>query len=144
MRRIGELLDHPTPFRLEYKPDTRAAIMTVEGEVSDELLEIGYRALQRFCDIHSPSHCIIDCSQATKVSITAQGVRRLARKPPLFPLDYITMNIAPKPELYGMSRMFQALAENRPNFRVVKTAEEAFHLLNLGLEKTDLETLSPN
>jgi len=118
-------------FRLELDSVNKIVRLSLQGEVTDEFFWVGYEALRNCCNQYCPCRCIVDYSEATKVKISSGDVRYLASKPPIFPLDCLTLNVAPQDEMYGIARVFQSVAENRPNFLVVRTMEEALDLLEL-------------
>src|SRR5215472_15902333 len=60
-------------------------------------------------------------------------MRDLARMEPIMPdPSRPVVFVAPTPDLFGMARMFELQgAESRPNPHVVRTAEEAYQVLNV-------------
>jgi len=81
-----------------------------------------------------------------EVAISTAGARNLADTRPIFPSSFVTLNVAPEKAMFGMARMFQTLAsDNRPNFRVVQTMDEALKTIasrrrSLRLLKTSRRT----
>lgn len=69
---------------------------------------------------------VCDFSSITSVAeLTTDGVRRLAKSNP-WPLETLRVIVAPTDEMYGLGRMYQAMAVgDSENFRVVRSAAEA-------------------
>jgi len=67
------------------------------------------------------------------VTFSSQTMRDLARLRPIMPdPSRPVVFVAPTPDLFGMARMFELQgAEARPNLHVVRTAEEAYQILNV-------------
>jgi hypothetical protein len=65
----------------------------------------------------------------------------VAASPPALPPGYIRVLVIPQLFIYGLARMFQILGEkSRPDLQVVRTMEEAYHLL--GVEFPDFRPLT--
>jgi len=77
----------------------------------------------------------MDLSEVTTFAVDCSTIGWLARQPPSYPLPRFL--IAPKSEIFGMSRMYE-LTGDRPAVQVVRTREAAFaalDALNLQFEK---------
>jgi hypothetical protein len=118
-------------FKLEFDAANKILRLSIYGEVADQTLLDGYTLLERCYDHLGACNCIVDYTTATRFEITSVGVRYLSSKPPIFPMDCVTLNIAPEDLIYGMARMFQGVSEDRPNFRVVRSMDEALHCMGV-------------
>jgi hypothetical protein len=69
---------------------------------------------------------VCDFSSITSVAeLTTEGVRRLAKSNP-WPLEALRVIVAPNDEMYGLGRMYQAMAVgDSEHFLVVRSAAEA-------------------
>ena len=89
-------------------------------------------AVERFMATYGPHSGIADLSGIEKVYVKADFVWFLAAKPPAIPEGMLRILVAPRLDIYGLSRMFQTLRENRGAYQeVVHTLKEAFELLGL-------------
>jgi len=119
-------------FQLHVDHANRIILLSVDGDLTDRVLLEGYAALRSCFEYYGACDCIVDYSRLTAVSISSQGVRYLADRRPIYPMDCLQFNVAPQNEMYGMARMFQLLSsDSRPNFRVVHTLEEALEMIGV-------------
>jgi hypothetical protein len=121
------------PYQLEFDSTNRILRARLIGRVTDDDLRDVYRFGQENVMRLDPLSGITDFSDATGVAFSAQTMRELARMKPIMPeAGRPVVFVAPTPELFGMARMFELQgADSRPNLRVVRTAEEAFRILNV-------------
>jgi hypothetical protein len=113
----------------------KVVIVTLTGEVSDtDIISIG--AVTSSDPLFDPSFSeIVDFSAATGGSVSMFAVQTLAQRTSIYSRTSKHVVIAPKPHIFGLTRMFQAhAAETRPNTLVVRTLDEAFD--SLGLQKS--------
>jgi hypothetical protein len=101
--------------------------------VTDDDLREVYRFGQENVARFDPLSGITDFSEATGADFSAQTMRELAQMKPIMPdPNRPVIFVAPSPDLFGMARMFELqAADTRPNLHVVRTAEEAFRILNV-------------
>ena len=119
-------------FRFAVDTKNSILLMSIDGVLTDQTLFDGYTALVRLHERYGACHCIVDYTGLTEVAISTAGVRNLAYTRPIFPSSCVTLNVAPEKAMFGMARMFQTLAsDNRPNFRVVQTMEEALKTIGV-------------
>ena len=121
------------PYQLEFDSTNRILRARLIGRVTDDDLRDVYRFGQENVMRLDPLSGITDFSDATGVAFSAQTMRELARMKPIMPeAGRPVVFVAPTPELFGMARMFELqCADCRPNLQVVRTAEEAYRLLNV-------------
>ena len=115
----------------------RVVIVTFAGEISDaDLMGIGSGTKAH--PLFDPSFAeIVDFSAVTGGSVSTFAVQTLARRTSIYESGSKHVVIAPQPHVFGLTRMFQVLAEKtRPNMVVVHTRDEACKCLGLP-RKTD-------
>ena len=121
------------PYQVEFDSINRILRARFIGRVTDDDLRDVYRFGQQNVMRLDPLSGITDFSDATVVAFSAQTMRELARMKPIMPeAGRPVVFVAPTPEFFGMARMFELQgADSRPNLRVVRTAEEAYRILNV-------------
>jgi hypothetical protein len=121
------------PYQYDFDATNRILRARFVGRVTDDDLSEMYRIGQENVGRFDPLFGITDFSTVTEVAFAPQTMRNLARTKPIMPdPDRPVVLVAPTPDLFGMARMFELEgAEARPNLRVVRTAEEAYHMLNV-------------
>jgi len=119
-------------YTLQSDPDHRVMLITM-GEIVTEASALAARdAIEQFMATYGPHSGIADLSGIEKVYVKADFVWYLAAKPPAIPDGMSRIVVAPRPDIYGLSRMFQTLRDNRGAYQeVVHTLKEAFDLLGL-------------
>jgi len=104
----------------------------VEGTLTDaDLIECD-NALRNDPDFDPAYRLLLDLTSADWDAVTANGVRALAARPPLFASSARRALVVHSDLGFGMSRMFELLRESRPDeFRVFRSIEEAAAWLDL-------------
>ena len=110
----------------------------LEGEVDNHELQQIYDELKRLAGNLVVSAGVMDFSGVTRLAVDSSTVHWLADAKPSFPEEMPRFLIAPKDEIYGISRMYELIAD-RPALEVVRTREAAFAAL--GLTDPRFETL---
>jgi hypothetical protein len=121
------------PYLIDFDTTNRILRARFLGRVTDDDLRNMYRFGQENVARFDPLSGITDFSEATAVAFSPQTMRALARTKPIMPdPSRPVIFIAPTPDLFGMGRLFELEgADSRPNLRVVRTAEEAYEILNV-------------
>ena len=121
------------PYQIDFDETNRILRARFEGCVTDDELREVYRFGQEHVTRFNPLSGMTDFSDVTEVAFSAQTMRDLARSKPIMPdPSRPIVFVAPTPDLYGMARMFALEgSEARPNLHVVRTAEEAYKVLNV-------------
>lgn len=116
----------------EFDPVNNILRYCWEGELTDDLLLEGDAAGRRLLAARALCRGIQDFSGVTTVAASAGTIKRIASRPPAHGLGQTVIFVAPKDVVYGLSRMFVAVGEEtRPRAYVVRTMEEAYHLLEV-------------
>ncbi len=99
---------------------TKAAVLAIHVDV------------EHLIAAHGPCSSIIDLSISVKSELSPQFIRSLAAVSPARPSETRTILVAPTPETYGLSRMFQLLREGTGDtLRIVYALEEAYEFLGI-------------
>ena len=121
------------PYHIDFDSTNRILRARFEGRVTDDELKEVYRFGQENVTRFDPQSGINDFSGVTTVAFSSETMRDLARSKPIMPdPSRLVVFVAPAPHLFGMARMFELQgAESRPNLHVVRTAAEAYAVLNV-------------
>jgi hypothetical protein len=119
-------------YALECDPDHRLVLITMGRIVTERSALAALAAVEQFMVTHGPHSVIADLSAIEKLCVRADFVWYIAARSPAIPDGMARIVAASRPDVYGLSRMFQTLRDNRGAYQdVVRTLEEAFKLLNL-------------
>src|SRR6476660_4758153 len=120
-------------YQVDFDTNNRILRARFIGRVTDDELRDVYRFGQENVARFDQLSGITDFSEVTAVAFSPQTMRDLARIKPIMPdPTRPVIFIAPAPDLFGMGRIFELEgADSRPNLRVVRTAEEAYEILNV-------------
>jgi hypothetical protein len=118
-------------------------LVTLGKVVTEESALAAYTAVEQFIAAQGPHSGITDLSEVEKLGVSATFVWLLAAKAPMIPDGMSRIAVAPRPDIYGMSRMFQILRDNKGgHLALVQTLLEAFELL--GLRSPQFRTIDPS
>jgi hypothetical protein len=119
-------------YTLQVDPDHRVLLVTLGSVVTEASVLAAYTAVEEFMSTHGPLSGITDLSGVEKLNVRADFIWFLVKKPPAIPEGMWRIAVAPRPDIYGISRMFQILRDNQGAYvEVVHTLKEAFTLLDL-------------
>jgi hypothetical protein len=103
--------------------------------VTDPASREMYASLSYFAATGGPYAAILDFSEVTGSQVSTETIQDLAKKPPAVPVGRPRVMVAPRPEDYGMLRMFQLLRGGMGGqFRLVLSVDEAYAMLGVGPE----------
>jgi hypothetical protein len=122
--------------------DRKHQVLLIEyGKVANQASALAtYAAVERFVAAEGPCSVLADLSTIEKLEVPGDFVRSMAWLPLLIPTGKQRVIVAPRAEVYGLSRMFQLYRDAMSNdVQVVHTLEEAYTLL--GLESPNFETV---
>ena len=119
----------------------RRVLLITFGKAASQFSSLAvYSAVEQFVAAEGACAVIADLSTIEKVDVTGDFVRSMAWMPLVTPAGMQRIIVAPRPELFGLSRMFQLYREAMSSdVQVVHSVDEAQRLL--GLESLDLETV---
>ena len=120
--------------RLSIDVSQKIVTVTFAGEITDaDLEQIG--ALTKSHPQFDPSFSeIVDFSPVTGGNISKFALQTLAQGTSVYDRASKHVVVAPQPQIFGLTRMFQVYAEEtRPNLVVVHTLDEARE--SLGIQK---------
>ena len=120
-------------YQIDFDSTNRILRARFEGLVTDDDLKDVYRFGREYVTRLDPLSGITDFSGVTTVAFSTQTIRNLALSKPIMPdPSRPVVFVAPAPDLFGMARMFELQgAEARPNLHVVRSAEDAYKILNV-------------
>lgn len=125
----------PVKFLIEYDASYKIARGTFHGAVDDDLLAASYKRMGKAARAHQPEMAILDFSYVSRFLVSVGMISRLAVSRPNVAEMYPRCVVAPDDVAFGMSRMFQALSEEkRRNFHVVRSLSEAYEVLGIAQE----------
>lgn len=117
---------------LSFDEANRVLRINFDGIVTDDVLLDHYDEARRWISVHGYAAQLTDFSSVTSFEVTSEGVRKLARKPPLAPDPFLRVVVAPQEIMYGMARMFEGVAnETRSSIHVVRSREDALKVLGI-------------
>jgi len=122
------------PYLFELEPALSFLRCIVSGNITDKQLFDCYRAAVRHVRWKDTALAILYLTNVASVEVSPATVQALARSVPTLPAARPRFIVAPTDHLYGMSRMYQILAEHsRPRLQVVRSAAELYAAFGLDL-----------
>jgi len=134
----GSDADEVVGCALQFDRKHRVLLITYAKVGSPASALATYAAVERFVATEGPCSVLADLSAIEKVEIPGDFVRSLAWMPTVIPPGQQRVVVAPRADVYGLSRMFQLYKDAMSSdVQVVHTLEEAYSLL--GLQSPDFE-----
>ena len=122
-------------YVIDLDPTHQVLRVTVTGTVTDQASREAYASLSHFAATGGPYALILDLSGVTSNQLSIEALRDLAQKPPAVPLGRLHVVAAPRPEDYGVVRMFELLKDGMGGqFHPVLSLDEAYAMLEVGPE----------
>ena len=130
------------PFHFEFNPEHRILLVVAEGEFGDaDQLGILDEIRKQTIVLHVAAG-IGDYSQIQSFTASASAVQAAAQMPSPYPASIPRFLAAPVDHVFGVSRMYKALAdETRSTLKVVRSRAEVFK--SLGVSNPIFERLDP-
>ena len=124
------------PRDLKIDPQLKLVHSIYYGELEDSDLSEQRFEISNHPGFRPDFSYILDLTGVTRLKVSTAAVRECATSPSLFVRDAIRVMVAPSEAVFGMSRMYQMLAEeSRPNIQVVRSLEEAYRALGISGER---------
>jgi len=116
------------PHWFEYEKAHGILRCRVEGIVDDLEVRTFYGSARKLSEQLRPNASILDLSDVTKFAVSKATIQDLAQaSPAMGEFSGPRIIVAPRPDIYGLVRMFQAFGERtRPNLRVLRQSSEAY------------------
>ena len=122
-------------YAIDLDPTHEVLRVTMTGIVTGPVFREIYASLSRFAATGGPYALILDMSGVTSNQLSIEALRDLAQKPPAVPLGRLHVVAAPRPEDYGVVRMFELLRDGMGGqFHNVLSVDEAYAMLEVGPE----------
>lgn len=129
----------------EFSFDRHTGLMKVavrEAVDGVGLVQLGTLTAVMNAKVH-PKSVVYDFTGVTSVELPTTQVDSLAHLKPVLSPEIPQVILAPQDYLFGLARMFQAMAaETRPSVRVVRSWAEAFQALGVS-EPPEFELIQP-
>ena len=123
------------PYRFEFDKVHRILRACIQGIIGDEEVTKFRADIAKLISDIQPTACVVDLSDTKQYDISSEMIRSMAKAAPALPnVSIAVILVAPAPHIFGASRMFQIISEEkRPWVRVVKSSLEAYKLLDVDL-----------
>ena len=131
-------------FVFDFDPTHQILRSTFSGQVNDDDFLNHQRVGAQLVTSLDPRFAIIDLSAADPFEVTTDGMRALAKLPPVMPqMERPRVVIAPADHMFGMARVFEIEGEvTRPNLHVVRSVKDAFAILGMEMEEAKFGPIS--
>ena len=117
-------------FHVEFSQKSKVLRVSFRESIEDDDMREYYRTVASAQLTVGPCSGICDFSKIDKLRVSSNMVKDLASRPPLVPLGYKHVIVAPQEHVYGMVRMYETLT-HRNNTIVVRSLDEAYKALGL-------------
>jgi hypothetical protein len=122
-------------YVIDLDPTHQVLRVTVTGTLTDPASCEMYASLSNFAAAGGPYAGILDLSGVTGNQLSIEAIRDLAQKPPAVPGGRPRVMVAPRPEDYGLLRMFELWrGERGGQFRLALSVDEAYAMLGVSPE----------
>lgn len=123
----------------EFDSEHRILLTVMEGDINGEEIETINRAMRAQIDRTRPAAGISDLTGVKQFNVPAEIMRAAALQPAPFPPETPRFIVAPSDLLFGMSRMYELVAD-RPEgkLRVVRKREDALAAIGVPNPKFEL------
>ena len=122
-------------YVIDLDPVHQVLRVTVTGTVTDPASQEMYASISRFAATGGPYASIVDLSGVTGSRVSIETIRHLAKKPPAVPGGRPRVVVAPRPEDYGLFRMFEVLRDEMGRkLHLVISMDEAYAMFGVSPE----------
>jgi hypothetical protein len=122
-------------YVIDLDPTHQVLRTTVTGTLTDSASREAYAFVSHFAAAGGPYASILDLSGVTGNQVSIETVRDLAKKPPAVPFGRPRVVVAPRPEDYGLLRMFELLrGKMAGQHHLVLSVDEAYAMLGVNPE----------
>jgi hypothetical protein len=122
-------------YVIDLDPVHQVLRVTVTGTVTDPASQEMYASISHFAATGGPYALILDMSGVTSNQLSTETLRDLAKQPPAVPLGRLRVAVAPRPEDYGVVRMFELLRDGMGGLlHAVLSVDEAYAMLGVSPE----------
>jgi hypothetical protein len=121
-------------YVIDLDPTHLVLRVTVTGVATDSASREAYASLSHFAT-GGPYALILDMSGVTGNQLSTETIRDLAAQPPAVPGGRPRVVVAPRPEDYGVVRMFELLRDGMGGLlHPVLSVDEAYDMLGVSPE----------
>jgi hypothetical protein len=118
-------------YLIDLDPTHQVLRVTVTGTLTDRASREMYASVSHFAAAGGPYASILDLAGVTGNQMSIETIRDLAQKPPAVPLGRPRVVAAPRPEDYGLLRMFELWRGKRRGLVIVLSVDEAYAMLGV-------------
>jgi hypothetical protein len=118
-------------YNLYYDPTHQVLLILMGRAVTQESALAAYNAVRRFMAVAGQCSAIADLSGIESVRVSGHFIRSLALLPRAVAAGKRLVLVAPRPVIYGLSRMFHICRGEPEHYAIVRSLEEAYALLAL-------------
>jgi hypothetical protein len=120
-------------YVIDLDPIHQVLRVTLTGTVTDSSVRELRASLSHFAAAHDPYAAIFDLSGVTGHQLSIETIRDFVKKRPAVPSVRLRVVVAPRPEDYRLSRVFEQ-DEMRGQFHLVLSVDEAYAMLRVNPE----------
>ena len=128
------------PHHFEFDKEHKVLLVVMEGDIDAAEIAAIDEAMRVRIDRMQPAAGISDLSLVQKFDVPAQVMRSTAMRSAPYPPETPRFIVAPSDVLYGMSRMYELVA-NRPSGKLQVGRSRAEALERLGVANPRFEIL---
>ena len=130
---------HPLmPVVLKIDPQRRIVYSAFHGSITDAEVAGHRSAIATDPDFNPAFNEVVDFTAVTEVNLSESTLAAMAQNPSLFHESVLHIVVAPADILFQIASKYRAFARiSRPNLFVVRTRDEAYHLLSTGAGAAD-------
>jgi hypothetical protein len=126
------------PVTVEIDRAAKVIFSTFQGEINEVDFRSAVGAMSTQPGFDPTFSHIVDFSNVTAANVSAEFVRNLAQRPPIFSREARQVIVAPQDHVFGLARMAQILREQRlPHVEVVRSLTAACELLGIELSASE-------
>jgi hypothetical protein len=118
-------------YNLRFDPKHRVLLVVMGRTITKAIASAAQNAVRHFMVAEGPCSVIADLSAIEREQVPGCFVRSLAWTPSATPAGRCLILVAPQTVIYGLSRMFQLWRGERARYKVVRTVDEGYELLDL-------------
>jgi hypothetical protein len=117
---------------IDLDPAAGIVRVTVDGVLTDELLQKTYNTLKRVVSGSGPYSGIFDFSQIVEDRVSSEGIRVLAGEAPTVLSGRQRVVVASTPSLHGLFRMYEMCRDGmRVDLEVVEYIDQAYRIFGV-------------
>ena len=126
-------------FHFEYDANHGVLAVLVTGAFTDDAMRALYETMASRLGQREVRAAFLDLSAVGEFNVSAEAVRSLSKRAPLFPDPLPKYIVATHDAMFGMARMYQITSQGRETLRIVRSRQDVY--TSLGLDAPCFERL---